>query len=188
MGMGAKGRVRGTVAGIVAIVLAVSVPGSAVARHARQYTDPSQDAALVVEAESGKVLFARNDQAERHPASLTKMMTLYLLFDALRAHKLTLDSEIPVSAYAASQPATHLRLKEGSVISVDMAIKAVVVCSANDVAVAIAEAVGGSEPQFADMMNTEAHALGMTHTFYHNASGLPDEMQVTSASDLAILA
>jgi D-alanyl-D-alanine carboxypeptidase len=162
--------------------------GAASAHRVRQYTDPSLDAALVEDAASGKVLFARNDDVERHPASLTKMMTLYLLFDSLRAGKLTLASEIPVSALAASQPAAHLRLKEGETISVEMAIKAIVVCSANDVAVAVAEAVGGSEPQFATMMNAEAHALGMTHTFYHNASGLPDNVQVTTAGDLAILA
>lgn len=175
-------------AGIVSFVIAAAMASPAFAHRQRQYTDPSLDAALVMEAQSGRVLFARNDAAERHPASLTKMMTLYLLFDDLRAHKLSLQTEIPVSAYAASQPAAHLRLKEGQLISVDTAIKAIVVCSANDVAVAAAEAMGGTEPQFATMMNVEAHTLGMTHTFYHNASGLPDPLQVTTAGDLAILA
>ncbi len=179
---------RRAIATAIAVVLATGSGDVAFAHHARQYTDPSLDAALVEDAASGKVLFARNDDAERHPASLTKMMTLYLLFDALRAGKLTMASEIPISANAAAQPAAHLRLKVGETIPVETAIKAIVVCSANDVAVAIGEAVGGTEPQFATMMNAEAHTLGMTHTFYRNASGLPDNSQVTTAGDLAILA
>jgi D-alanyl-D-alanine carboxypeptidase len=151
-------------------------------------TDPDLDAELVVDAASGKVLFARNDTATRHPASLTKMMTLYLLFESLAAKKLSLQSEIVVSDRAASQPRSHMRLRSGSTIPVELAIKGIVVCSANDAAVAVAEAIGGTEQRFTELMNAKAHELGMTHTFYHNASGLPDSQQVTTAGDLAVLA
>jgi len=147
-----------------------------------------RDAALVVDGQSGQVLYARNSTAERHPASLTKMMTLYLLFDALKAHRLSLHSSITISRHAASQLKVNLALSPGMTMTVDTAIKAVVVRSANDVAVAIAEAVGGTEGHFAQMMTEKARALGMRNTFYHNASGLPDPLQVTTASDLAILA
>jgi len=147
-----------------------------------------RDAALVVDGQSGQVLYARNSTAERHPASLTKMMTLYLLFDALRAHRLSLQTSITISRHAASQLKVNLALSPGMTMTVDTAIKAVVVRSANDVAVAIAEAVGGTEGHFAQLMTERARSLGMRNTFYHNASGLPDPLQVTTASDLAILA
>jgi D-alanyl-D-alanine carboxypeptidase len=151
-------------------------------------TDPERDAELVIEAKNGMVLFARNETIERHPASLTKLMTLYVLFERLREKKLTLASEFQVSPNAASQPRSHLRLKEGATISVENAIEAIVVLSANDVAVTVAENVGGTEAHFTELMNAKAQELGMTHTFYHNASGLPDSLQLTTAADLAILA
>lgn len=154
----------------------------------RRYTDPELDAELVIDAGSGKVLFARNDAALRHPASLTKMMTLYLLFESLAANKLTLQSEIAISDHASMQPRSHLRLAAGSRISVERAIQAIIVCSANDVAVAVAESVAGSESGFVQLMNGRAHSLGMLHTAYRNATGLPDDLQVTTADDLAILA
>ena len=163
-------------------------------RHARDTefpaspTDPAKDAALIVDGETGKVLYARNQNEERHPASLTKMMTLYLLFDALKKGQIGINSTIPVSAHAAVQKPTNLHLSPGDTLSVDLAIKAIVVRSANDVAVAIAEALGGTEAHFAEMMTAKARALGMRDTFYHNASGLPDSLQITTASDLAILA
>jgi D-alanyl-D-alanine carboxypeptidase len=147
-----------------------------------------RDAALVVDGKSGQVLYARNSTAERHPASLTKMMTLYLLFDALKAHRLSLKTSITISRHAASQLKVNLALSPGMTMTVDTAIKAIAVRSANDVAVAIAEAVGGTEGHFAQMMTEKARALGMRNTYYHNASGLPDPLQVTTASDLAILA
>lgn len=156
--------------------------------HARMLTDPDLDAALVIDAKTGAVLYTRNATASRHPASLTKMMTLYLLFEKLRLHQITLETMLPVSANAASQPRSHLRLHAGDTISVDMAIKAIVVCSANDVAVAVAEALGGTEPNFTNLMNAKAHQLGMTSTFFHNATGLPDDLQRTTAQDLSILA
>jgi D-alanyl-D-alanine carboxypeptidase len=181
----------------LAITIAASAPAEArrhhaVRRQADDYstspTDPSKDAALIVDGETGKVLYARNEDSERHPASLTKMMTLYLLFDALRKGQIALNSTIPVSAHAAAQKPTNLHLSSGDTLSVDLAIKAIVVRSANDVAVAVGEALGGTESHFAELMTAKARALGMRNTFYHNASGLPDNLQITTASDLAILA
>ena len=174
---------------VAALVVAFAAPASAHVRHrSHLLTNPTLDAALVIDAASDHVLFARNEEAERHPASLTKMMTLYLLFQELREHKITLETQFPVSENAASQPRAHLKLKPGTSIDAETAIKAIVVCSANDAAVAIAEALGGGdEGKFVEMMNAKALQLGMTHTVYRNASGLPDERQVTTAGDLAIL-
>jgi D-alanyl-D-alanine carboxypeptidase len=151
-------------------------------------TDPSKDAALVVDGATGKVLYARNAYAERHPASLTKMMTLYLLFDALKRGDVNMNTPLPVSAHAAAQKPTKLHLQPGDSIPVNSAIEAIVVRSANDVAVTIAEALGGTESHFAEMMTARARQLGMKDTFYHNASGLPDNLQITTAADLAVLA
>jgi D-alanyl-D-alanine carboxypeptidase len=150
-------------------------------------TDPAKDAALVVDGVTGKVLYARNETAERHPASLTKMMTLYLLFDALKAGKLTMQTQMPVSYHASIQKPTKLGLRPGQTISVDMAIRSLVIRSANDVAVVIAEALGGTEAHFSEMMTARARQLGMRETNYHNASGLPDPLQISTAADLAIL-
>ncbi len=156
------------------------MPGSA--------TDPDKDAALVLDGISGKILYARNESAERHPASLTKMMTLYMLFEALKAGKITMQTPMPVSAHAAQQKPTKLSLRPGETITVDTAIRAIVIRSANDVAVVIAEALGGTELHFAQMMTEKARALGMRETYYHNASGLPDPLQITTATDLSVLA
>jgi D-alanyl-D-alanine carboxypeptidase len=151
-------------------------------------TDPSKDAALIIDGTTGKVLYARNQLEERHPASLTKMMTLYLLFDAIKKGQISLNSTIPISAHAAVQKPTNLHLRNGDQINVELAIKALVVRSANDVAAAVAEALGGTEGHFAELMTAKARALGMRNTFYHNASGLPDPLQITTAADLAVLA
>jgi D-alanyl-D-alanine carboxypeptidase len=159
-----------------------------VARVPVSPTDPAKDAALVIDGATGKVLYARNQTAERHPASLTKMMTLYLLFDALKHGKLTMDTPLPVSRHASIQKPTKLNLRPGQTITVDMAIRAIVVRSANDVAAVIAEALGGTESHFAVMMTERARQMGMKETNYHNASGLPDPLQITTAADLAILA
>jgi D-alanyl-D-alanine carboxypeptidase len=145
-------------------------------------------AALVVDANTGRTLFASHDNELRHPASLTKVMTLYMLFEQLESGKLTLDSQLTVSEHAAYQQPTKLGLAPGQSIRVEDAIKAIVTRSANDMAVAVAEAIGGSEENFAEMMTRKAHALGMSRTNYHNASGLPDDAQVTTAHDLTILA
>jgi D-alanyl-D-alanine carboxypeptidase len=151
-------------------------------------TDPIKDAALIADGETGRILYSRNATAQRHPASLTKMMTLYLLFEALKRGDVNMQTVLPISEHAASQHATNLHLYAGDQIPVDTAIKAIVVRSANDVAVAIAEALGGTEGHFAELMTAKARALGMHDTFYHNASGLPDELQITTASDLLVLA
>ena len=181
----------------LAAVLAFSAtPASASIRHHHGRgmvvpagaTDPEKDAALVLDGATGKVLYSRNAEATRHPASLTKMMTLYLLFEQLKDGQMTLATPLPVSDHASIQHRTKLYLRPGTTIPVESAIRAIVVCSANDVAVAIAEAIGGTEEHFAQMMTEKARQLGMTHTFYHNASGLPDDLQVTTASDLSILA
>ena len=144
-------------------------------------------AAIVVDGNSGETLYARAPDEPRHPASITKVMTLYLLFEQLEEERLRLDSELPVSAHAAAQKPTKLGLRPGQTIRVEDAIKAVVTRSANDMAVAIAEAIGGDEDHFAELMTRKAHELGMVHTRYVNASGLPDDAQITTARDLSLL-
>jgi D-alanyl-D-alanine carboxypeptidase len=147
---------------------------------------PQKYAAIVVDAKTGKQIFEVNSTAARYPASLTKM-TLYLLFEALESGRLTKDTQIPVSAHAARQPPTKLRFKPGETIDVDSAIRALTVKSANDVAVAVGEYLGGSEEQFAAMMTTRARQIGMRNTVFRNASGLPDDGQHTTARDMAVL-
>lgn len=149
---------------------------------------PQKYAAIVVDASTGKTLFEVNSTAQRYPASLTKMMTLYMLFEAMQSGRVTKQTQIPVSDHAASQPPTKLRFRRGEAIDVDSAIRAMVVKSANDVAVAVGEYLGGgSEDQFAAMMTAKARQLGMTSTSFRNACGLPDGGQVTSARDMAVL-
>jgi D-alanyl-D-alanine carboxypeptidase len=143
--------------------------------------------AIVVDANSGRTLYSADENGLRHPASITKVMTLYLLFEQLDSGAMTLRTQIPISQHAAGQEPSKLGLAPGDSISVDDAIKAVVTRSANDIAVAIAEAIGQSESNFADMMTRKAHALGMANTLYRNASGLPNDEQVTTARDLTIL-
>ncbi|GEK49265.1 peptidase S11 [Bisbaumannia pacifica] len=145
-------------------------------------------AAIVVDATSGEVLHAANAEAPRYPASLTKMMTLYLLFEALDEGRLSLDQPLPVSRQAAAMPASKLWLAAGDSIPVRDAIPALIIRSANDVAVVVAEALGGSEAAFAQMMTAKARELGMLDTRFRNASGLPDDLQVTTARDMANLA
>jgi len=144
-------------------------------------------AAIVVDAKTGKQLFEVNSTAQRYPASLTKMMTLYLLFEAMESGRVSKTTQIPVSDHAASQPPTKMRFRRGETIDVDSAIRAIVVKSANDVAVAVGEYLGGSEDQFAAMMTAKARQIGMTGTVFRNASGLPDDDQHTTARDMAVL-
>lgn len=178
---------------LAGVVMGAAGSAHASIRHhhwqsAVRWTEPDKDAALVMDGETGKILYSRNADAPRHPASLTKMMTLYLLFEQLRSGQMTLSTPISVSEHAAIQSPTKLHARPGTSVPTDTAIRSLVVLSANDMAVAIGEAIGGSESHFAEMMTAKARALGMSHTFYRNASGLPDEMQITTASDLAILA
>lgn len=145
-------------------------------------------AAIVVDVLSGQVLYARNADDHRYPASLTKIMTLYMVFDALERKRLKLDDRVEVSARAARQPPTKLGLRAGSEIRLEDAILAMVTRSANDIAVALAEHLGGSERKFARLMTLKAHDLGMTHSEFRNASGLPDSEQHTTARDMSRLA
>jgi D-alanyl-D-alanine carboxypeptidase len=166
----------------------VTDPADARARRRAKVSYQPPYAAIVVDVNSGRVLHATNADSLRHPASLAKVMTLYLLFERLEAGKLNLDTRLPVSAEAARQAPTKLGLEPGSTISVEDAIKGLVTRSANDAAVVIAEAIAGDEESFARLMTQKARALGMTRTVYRNASGLPDNGQVTTARDQAVLA
>ncbi|MAP93747.1 MAG: penicillin-binding protein [Ponticaulis sp.] len=145
-------------------------------------------ASIVVDVKTSQVLHDRYADAPRYPASITKVMTLYMVFDALDAGQLTLDEELPVSYEAAKAPPSKLGLAPGSTIKVEDAILALVTKSANDVAVVIAERLGGSESRFGALMTVKARALGMENTRFYNASGLPDTRQVTTARDLSTLA
>jgi D-alanyl-D-alanine carboxypeptidase len=153
--------------------------------HGPNYRPPY--AAIVVDDKSGFVLHEVSADEPRHPASLTKIMTLYLLFEQLEDGKLKLDTPLPISARAAMQNPTKLGLKANQTINVEDAIKGLVTKSANDAAVVVAEAIGGSEEEFAKLMTLKARALGMTSTTYVNASGLPAEEQITTAHDQAVL-
>src|SRR6185503_15891075 len=143
--------------------------------------------AMVVDAHNGGVLFSQNADAPRYPASLTKVMTLYILFEELKADRLKLTSRLKCSAFGASRPPSKLGLRPGDSLTVEEAIKALVTRSANDVAATIAENIAGNERAFAARMNDTAKALGMTRTTFRNASGLPDPGQVTTARDMATL-
>ncbi|TMJ90987.1 MAG: peptidase M15 [Alphaproteobacteria bacterium] len=174
---GARDGLRWGLFGFVAAVLTLS--------NGPSYAAPYAD--IVIDANSGTVLHATNPDASRHPASLTKIMTLYLLFEQLEGGKLKLDSALKVSAEAAGQSPTKLGLKPGSTLAAEEAIKGMVTRSANDAAVVVAEAIAGSESDFAHLMTRKAQALGMKGTVYKNASGLPNDDQVTTARDQAIL-
>ena len=185
-------RLRFAVLGVVAVLGTLGSHSAhartwhhARAHHAEAYAPPS--AAIVVDGNSGGELYASNADAQRHPASLTKIMTLYLLFERLEAGRIRLDTPLKVSEHASDQAPTKLGLKPGQTIAVEDAIKAVVTKSANDAAVAIAENLGGDEESFARLMTQKARALGMARTTYVNASGLPNDDQLTTARDQALL-
>jgi D-alanyl-D-alanine carboxypeptidase len=153
--------------------------------HGPDYQPPYAD--IVVDDNSDQVLHETNPDSPRHPASLTKIMTLYVLFEQLQAKKLGLDSRLPVSAHASAQAPTKLGLRPNDTISVEDAIKGIVTRSANDAAVVIAEAIAGSEREFAALMTGKAQTLGMANTVYVNASGLPADAQITTAREQALL-
>ncbi|MDB5505037.1 MAG: Serine-type D-Ala-D-Ala carboxypeptidase [Tardiphaga sp.] len=142
---------------------------------------------IMVDGNSGAVLAANNPDALRRPASLTKIMTLYLLFEQLESGKMSLDTEMKVSEYAADQAPTKLGLRTGQTITVEDAIKGLVTRSANDASVVIAEAISGDEEDFAKLMTRKARALGMSRTVYRNANGLPNDEQLTTARDQSTL-
>ncbi len=144
-------------------------------------------AAIVVDVNSGKTMFSAGADAPRYPASLTKMMTLYMLFDGLKSGKFTKSTRIPISRHAASQAPSKLGVKAGQSITVETAILALVTKSANDAAAASGEFMGGSEARFAQIMTAKARNLGMSRTTFRNASGLPNPSQLTTARDMATL-
>ncbi len=155
---------------------------------ARAQIGSARYSSIVVDANTGKVLESVNADAMRYPASLTKLMTLYMTFEALRDRRITLEQNVPVSAHAASASPTKLGLVPGTRITVEQAILGLVTKSANDAAAALGEMLGGSEDRFAQMMTLRARGLGMSRTTFMNASGLPDAEQLTTARDLAVLA
>ena len=142
---------------------------------------------IILDAETGQILHQTDPDSLRHPASLTKMMTLYLSFQALESGKLSINQYLPISANASEQSPSKLGLRPGQRIRVEDAILGLVTESANDAAVVLGEWLGGSEEAFGDIMTSQARALGMTHTQFKNPSGLPDPDQITTARDMAIL-
>ncbi len=164
------------------MALAVSLLPVVVNAQAGQYST------IVVEQQSGKILHGLEVNELAYPASVTKVMTLYMAFERLNEGKMTLDTMIPISKNASQANPTKLYLKEGDYISADLAIRAMVVKSANDVATAMGEYLGGGdEDVFAKMMTQKAKQMGMTRSQFRNASGLPDPNQVSTAADLAVL-
>jgi len=147
----------------------------------------SKYAAIVVDARTGEVLYGKRADAPRYPASITKVMTLYLAFEALAAGKIELDDPVIFSPRAAAQSPTKLGVRAGDSITVHQAMQGMVTRSANDAAVALAEKLGGTEQRFAALMTLRAQELGMSNSHFSNASGLPDSRQITTARDIAIL-
>jgi D-alanyl-D-alanine carboxypeptidase len=145
-------------------------------------------AAIVTDARTGRMLIGANERALRHPASLTKIMTAYMTLEAVRAGRLRMNQRLVMTEEAASRPPSKLGIRPGTGITVQQALNAILTRSANDVAALLGEVLGGSEERFAQMMTRRARELGMTDTVFRNASGLPDEAQVTTAHDMAILA
>ena len=164
---------------VAAVALAVCAVGTAAANP--KYSG------IVIDANTGKILYASGADAARYPASLTKMMTLYLTFEALATGRIKKNSRVVFSAHAASEPPSKLGINAGGSISVEDAVYSLVTRSANDAATALGEFLGGSEADFARMMTAKARALGMRNTVFRNANGLPDPAQHTSARDMATL-
>lgn len=176
---------KGRILSALVTICFISILTSLVAADARA----GGYSAIVLDAESGRVLHAHEADTLRYPASLTKMMTLYMAFDALKEGRLKLDQRIPVSAHAAGQPPSAIGLRTGSHLTVRDAILAAVTKSANDATVALGEAIaGGNEAKFAEMMTRRARQLGMASTTFRNASGLPNPKQKSTARDMATLA
>jgi D-alanyl-D-alanine carboxypeptidase len=177
----------GTVAAVLAVALMASSPADAARkRKSGGYNPPA--AAIVVDVNTGRTLYSDDADEARYPASLTKMMTLYILFEELDRGRVRLNTPMRATANAAAQPPSKLGLRPGDTIEAEDAIKALVTKSANDVAVVIGEHIEGSESAFATRMTRTARALGMSNTTFRNASGLPDPQQKTTARDLAVLA
>ncbi len=171
---------------LAAALLAIAL--AATPARARAQVGSDRYSSIVIDAATDTVLSAVNADEPRYPASLTKMMTLYMVFEALRDRRITLNQYVPVSSHTASMSPSKLGLVPGTRITVQQAILGIVTRSANDAAAALGEMLGGSEDRFGQMMTLRARALGMSHSTFHNASGLPDPDQVVTARDLATLA
>ncbi len=171
--------IRRVVIALVAVLFATlaTASGASAAKYA----------GVVIDAKTGKVLYSEDADSLRYPASLTKMMTLYLTFEALESGRISLSSKVPVSKNAAKEPPSKLGVGAGRSVTVEQAILALVTRSANDIATALGEYLGGSEQRFAQMMTAKARSLGMTKTTYRNAHGLPNTAQMTTARDQARL-
>ncbi|MEO8813600.1 MAG: D-alanyl-D-alanine carboxypeptidase [Caulobacteraceae bacterium] len=174
-------------AGVATALAGAPVFASAQAGWPRVPSYEPKYTAIVMDARSGEILYGERADSPRYPASVTKVMTFYLVFEALSSGRLRLNDQVVVSPLAAAQPATKLGLRAGETISVENAMYAMAVHSANDMAVALSERVGGTESRFAEMMTAKAQQLGMLNTRYVNANGLPDSRQISSAHDIAIL-
>ncbi|MFO1014110.1 MAG: D-alanyl-D-alanine carboxypeptidase family protein [Caulobacteraceae bacterium] len=179
--------ILGVVLSAVTLMTGAFVPATASAQNLQVPSSEPRYAAIVVDAATGEVLYARRADSPRYPASITKIMTLYLAFEELASGRLSPTDTITISPRAAAQPPTKLGLRAGETITVDDAVRAIALRSANDMAVALAEKIGGSESRFAALMTLRAQELGMANTRFVNASGLPDSRQVSSARDIAIL-
>ncbi|MDO8287958.1 MAG: serine hydrolase [Parvibaculum sp.] len=186
---GSTGLHKVFVACLLTLALCLSATDADAARKKKKATPYNPKAAsLVMDAYSGRILYSSNADLQCYPASLTKVMTLYLLFEKLQQGKVTLNTRMKVSSRAAAQAPSRLGLNPGATIRVEDAILALVTKSANDIAVVVAEHLGGTEQQFATLMTAKAKSLGMSRTRYMNASGLPNKQQLTTARDQARLA
>lgn len=179
----AKGMPRSLLKIIGSFALAASIGATAPA----QAVAGPRSSSIVIDVKAGKVLSAEDPDGLRYPASLTKMMTLYLVFEALESGRIKLNTRVPVSANAAAEPPSKLGIRKGTSFTVEQGILALVTRSANDCATAFGEFLGGTEARFGKMMTAKARQLGMTRTVYYNAHGLPDARQVTTARDQARL-
>jgi D-alanyl-D-alanine carboxypeptidase len=172
---------------LLALALALAAAATPLSEAKSRSSTPTVAAAIVVDMNSGSILYSQAADTPRQPASLTKMMTLYVLFGYMRQGKVTPSSDLTVTPHAASQSPTKLGLKPGATIKTDDAINALVTQSANDAAVTIAENLAGSEENFARLMTDTARRIGMSATTFRNASGLPNDEQITTARDMATL-
>ncbi len=172
---------------LAAVVCASTSLAGGSSAEAQSLYNQARYAAIVVDAASGEVLYARRADQPRYPASITKVMTSYLVFEGLATGRISLSDPVVMSRHASNQPPSKLGLRPGESLTVDQALRIVATKSANDVAVALAETIGGSEARFAALMTLRAQELGMTNTRFVNASGLPDTRQISTARDIAIL-
>lgn len=178
----------------VSIFIALSITSASAAQHKQKIKKPKHTVempvrqSIVIDVATGRVLHHSNADRPAHPASLTKMMTLYMLFDALKTNKVQLDTKLRVSKKASNQAPSKLNLKPNSTITVEQAIQAMIVKSANDVAMVVAENLSGTADEFCKQMTQRAQTLGMTNTVFKNPNGLPNKKQISTAYDMALLA